>query len=111
MAQQPRDPQTYVATTTYEAADALTTLATLGSGQQYAPTRELPSPTAFAHPARRTSSIGSHDMAPVEPSTPAEPQTHSPTLEHYHHGSKSPEEQRRQSLLSRSSPVPILAPI
>jgi COMPASS component SPP1 len=111
MAQEPRAPENYVATTTFEAADALTTLATLGSGQQYAPTRELPSPTAFAHPPRRTSSIGSHHVAPVEPSPPVEPQTHSPTLEHYHHGSKSPEEQRRQSLLSRSSPAPILAPI
>jgi len=110
MGQQPRAAPNYVAPTTYEAADALTTLATLGSGQQYAPTRELPSPTTFAHPPRRTSSIGSH-VAPIEPSPPSEPQTHSPTLEHYHHGSKSPEEQRRQSLLSRSSPAPILAPI
>jgi COMPASS component SPP1 len=36
----------------------------------------------------------------------------SPTLDHYHHGSKSPEEQkRRQSLMARSSPTPVLAPI
>lgn len=100
-------------TTTDEAADALTTLATLGSGQQYAPTpsRELPSPTAFSHPPRRTSSFSSH-VAPVEPSPPIEQaQAHSPTLDKYHHGSKSPEEQRRQSLLTRSSPAPILAPI
>jgi COMPASS component SPP1 len=110
MGQQPRTDSNYVAPTTYEAADALTTLATLGSGQQYAPTRELPSPTASAHPPRRTSSIDSH-VAPVEPSPPGEPQTHSPTLEHYHHGSKSPEEQRRQSLLARSSPAPVLAPL
>ncbi|KAH6875084.1 hypothetical protein BKA58DRAFT_356317 [Alternaria rosae] len=101
-------------TTTDDAADALTTLATLGSGQQFvpAPTRELPSPTASSHAPRRTSSFGSHH-APVEPSPPLdEPQVHSPTLEHYHHGSKSPEEQkRRQSLLSRTSPAPVLAPI
>lgn len=101
-------------TTTYEAADALSTLATLGSGQQYAPapSRELPSPTAYAGAPRRTSSIGSHHV-PVEPSPPLEQrQTNSPTLEHYHHGSHSPEEQkRRQSLMSRSSPAPVLAPI
>jgi COMPASS component SPP1 len=45
--------QHFTQTTTYEAADALTTLATLGSGQQYAPApaRELPSPspTAASH--------------------------------------------------------------
>jgi COMPASS component SPP1 len=103
----------FTATTTYEAADALTTLATLGNGQQYAPApaRELPSPTAFNAP-RRSSSFGSHH-APVEPSPPLEPPVvHSPTLDHYHHGSKSPEEQkRRQSLMSRSSPAPVLAPI
>ncbi|KAL1642705.1 COMPASS (complex proteins associated with Set1p) component [Didymella pomorum] len=103
-------------TTTYEAADALTALATLGSGQQYAPvpTRELPSPTAFSSNApRRSSSFGSHHdhHAPVEPSPPTEqPTVHSPTLDHYHHGSHSPEEQkRRQSLLT--SPAPVLAPI
>jgi COMPASS component SPP1 len=105
-------------TTTYEAADALTTLATLGSGQQYAPvnhapTRELPSPTAFAHAPRRTSSFGSHiaSIEPVEPSPPIDHPQHSPTLDQYHHGSKSPETQRRQSLLTRTSPAPILAPI
>ncbi|KAH7371649.1 hypothetical protein BKA66DRAFT_572625 [Pyrenochaeta sp. MPI-SDFR-AT-0127] len=101
-------------TTTFEAADALTALATLGSGQQYAaaPTRELPSPTAFSSAPRRTSSFGSHH-APVEPSPPLDtPQALSPTLDQYHHGSNSPEEQkRRQSLMSRSSPVPVLAPI
>ncbi|KAH7082401.1 hypothetical protein FB567DRAFT_531204 [Paraphoma chrysanthemicola] len=102
----------FTQTTTYEAADALTTLATLGSGQQYAPapTRELPSPTAFSNAPRRSSSFGSHH-APVEPSPPVEPPpVHSPTLDQYHHGSKSPEEQkRRQSLMS--SPAPVLAPI
>jgi COMPASS component SPP1 len=104
----------FTQTTTYEAADALTTLATLGSGQQYAPApaRELPSPTAFSSAPRRSSSFGSHH-APVEPSPPLEPlPVHSPTLDHYHHGSQSPEEQkRRQSLMSRSSPAPVLAPI
>jgi COMPASS component SPP1 len=106
--------QHFAQTTTYEAADALTTLATLGSGQQYAPApaRELPSPTAFPNAPRRSSSFGSHH-APVEPSPPLEqPPVHSPTLAQYHHGSKSPEEQkRRQSLMSRSSPAPVLAPI
>jgi COMPASS component SPP1 len=103
-------------TTTYEAADALTALATLGSGQQYAPvpTRELPSPTASSSNApRRSSSFGSHHdhRAPIEPSPPIEqPAVHSPTLDHYHHASHSPEEQkRRQSLLT--SPPPVLAPI
>ncbi|KAF2824611.1 hypothetical protein CC86DRAFT_371183 [Ophiobolus disseminans] len=104
----------FTQTTTYEAADALTTLATLGSGQQYAPApaRELPSPTAYSNAPRRSSSFGSHH-APVEPSPPVEePPVHSPTLDHYHHGSKSPEEQkRRQSLMSRSSPASVLAPI
>ncbi|KAF2032393.1 hypothetical protein EK21DRAFT_61137 [Setomelanomma holmii] len=104
----------FAQTTTYEAADALTTLATLGSGQQYAPApaRELPSPTAYSNAPRRSSSFGSHH-APVEPSPPLEqPPVHSPTLDQYHHGSNSPEEQkRRQSLMSRSSPAPVLAPI
>ncbi|KAF9741879.1 PHD-finger domain-containing protein [Paraphaeosphaeria minitans] len=99
-----------IAPTTYDAADALATLATLGSGQQYI-SRELPSPTAFTHPPRRSSSFSSH-AAPVEPSPPIEqPQAHSPTLEQYHHGSNSPKAQRRQSLaLARSSPAPVLAP-
>ena len=102
-------------TTTYEAADALTTLATLGSGQQYAPapTCELPSPTAFSSNApRRSSSFGSHHShhAPVEPSPPIDqPHAHSPTLDPYHQGANSPEEQKlRQSLLT--SPAPVLAP-
>ncbi|KAF1967163.1 hypothetical protein BU23DRAFT_559599 [Bimuria novae-zelandiae CBS 107.79] len=104
-------PEQFVAPTTYDAADALTTLATLGSGQQYV-SRELPSPTAFTHPPRRSSSF-SGLAAPVEPSPPIEqPQPHSPTLEQYHHGPNSPEIQRRQSMaLARSSPAPVLAPI
>lgn len=108
--QQPAHPQ-FIAPTTYDAADALATLATLGSGQQYL-ARELPEPTAFTPPPRRSSSFSSH-AAPVEPEPPIdEPQAHSPTLEQYHHGSKSPEAQRRQSLaLARSSPAPVLAPI
>ncbi|KAI8941245.1 hypothetical protein NX059_002477 [Plenodomus lindquistii] len=91
-------------TGSFDAVDALTALATLGSGQQHAagPTRDLPSPTAFSNAPRRTSSVGSHH-APVAPS---------PTLEQYHHGSRSPEEQkRRQSLMERSSPAPVLAPL
>lgn len=118
-AKQQNDPSTrpdhFVAnttTTTFDAADALATLATLGSGQQYV-SRELPSPTAFNHPPRRSSSSFSAHAAPVEPSPPIEQhQPHSPTLEQYHHGPNSPEQQRRQSLaLARSSPAPILAPI
>jgi len=101
-----------IASTTYEAAGALTALASLGSNQQYVPSRELPSPTAFAHPPRRSSSFSSTHAAPVEPEPPIEqPQAHSPTLEQYHHGSKSPEEQRRRSLLMNTSPVPVLAPL
>ncbi|CAI6332947.1 unnamed protein product [Periconia digitata] len=113
----------YVAHTTYEAADALTTLATLGSGQQYAPspsaTRELPPPTAHSPPkppSQRSASFSSTSRpVVVEPDLPADqPQSHSPTLEHYHHESKSPEEQRRQSIslaAARTSPAPVLAPI
>ncbi|KAH8719156.1 hypothetical protein GQ44DRAFT_623945 [Phaeosphaeriaceae sp. PMI808] len=105
---------TTTTTTTFEAADALTTLATLGSNQQFAPapTRELPSPTTFPNAPRRLSTFGG-EHAPIEPSPPLEqPALHSPTLEQYHHGSQSPEERkRRQSLMSRSSPAPTLAPI
>ncbi|PSN68097.1 hypothetical protein BS50DRAFT_357037 [Corynespora cassiicola Philippines] len=98
------------ATTTYEAADALTALATLGGGHQYS--RELPSPTAF-HAPRRASSYGSSQVAPVEPSPPIDqPQPHSPSLEQYHHGSRSPEEtKRRQSFVARAEDAPVLAPI
>jgi hypothetical protein len=62
-------PTTYTTTITFEPADALATLATLGTGQQYvpAPTRELPSPTALSNARRRTSSFGPH-YAPVKPS-------------------------------------------
>ena len=104
-------PDHFITPTTFDAADALATLATLGSGQQYV-SRELPSPTASAHPPRRSSSFSAH-AAPVEPSPPIDqPQAHSPTLEQYHHASKSPEDQRRHSLaLARSSPAPVLAPI
>ncbi|KAF2476828.1 uncharacterized protein BDR25DRAFT_299994 [Lindgomyces ingoldianus] len=99
--------------TTSEAADALTTLSQLGRGGQYAPVRDHPSPTtSFTHAPRRTSSFGLH-VSPVEPLPPIEQHlAHSPTLDQYHHhGSKSPEEQRRQSLLNRTSPAPVLAPI
>ncbi|KAL5116846.1 COMPASS (complex proteins associated with Set1p) component [Pleosporales sp. CAS-2024a] len=84
-------PPPAVHTTTYAAADALTTLATLGSGQQYAPAPH----------------------APVEPDPPAEPPAvPSPTLDQYHHAAQAPREQkRRQSLMARSSPAPVLAPI
>jgi COMPASS component SPP1 len=106
--------QHYAQQTVFDAADALTTLATLGSGQQFVSTRELPSPTAFAHQPRRSSSFSSHQasVAPVEPEPPLDPAlSHSPTLEQYHHASKSPEAKRRQSLLAYDSNAPILAPI
>ncbi|KAF2198286.1 hypothetical protein GQ43DRAFT_168812 [Delitschia confertaspora ATCC 74209] len=96
---------------TYEAAQALTALATMGSGQQYATLPQLPSPTSFAGPPRRQSTFSSH-AAPIEPSPPIDqPPTHSPTLDQYHHSSKSPEEQRRQSLLALSTPPTVLAPL
>ncbi|KAF2274943.1 uncharacterized protein EI97DRAFT_401575, partial [Westerdykella ornata] len=104
--------------TTYEAAAALTALATSGAPDlQYVPvfSRGLPSPTAFSHPlprARRTSSFGSY-IAPVEPSPPIEQaQSHSPTLHQYHHDPRSPEEHRRRSsLINVPSPEVVLAPI
>ena len=97
---------------TFEAADALTALATLSSGQQYAPQRELPSPTvSYPIAPRRQSALGI-PAAPIEPSPPIDqPTAHSPTLDQYHHGSKSPEEQRRQSLLAAATPPTVLAPI
>lgn len=109
----PTDPD-YVAHTTYEAANALTALATLGGGQQYACAPFNSEAHSWATP--RTNSVGSHThaAAPIEPEPPVQPQSHSPTLEQYHHGSKSPEEQRRQSIsleAARTSPAPILPPL
>lgn len=109
-------------TQTYEAADALTALASAGPSynQTYAPSNtsyNLPhdqySPVDnFGH-ARRMSNFGS--VAPIEPPPSADRSQapHSPTtLEQYHHGSKSPEEQlRRQSIFSEPSSAPKLAPI
>ncbi|KAF2092018.1 hypothetical protein K490DRAFT_32132 [Saccharata proteae CBS 121410] len=61
--------------------------------------------------AQRTSSLGSF-VSPVEPSQQIERSQHSaPSLDQYHHGSKSPEEQRRQSILSMPSDSNRLAPI
>lgn len=104
--------------TALDAADALSTLASLGPGQQYVPgpTRDLPSPTAAAsasasaHAPRRPSSFGSLH-APLEPSPPPQPLARSPTLDHYHHASQSPQEQQRRQSLMATSPAPVLAPI
>ncbi|KAH7049185.1 hypothetical protein B0J12DRAFT_574058 [Macrophomina phaseolina] len=64
------------------------------------------------YPEERRASSYSSTAAPVEPSpVEAAPQRHSPSLEHYHHRSKSPEEQRRQSLISMASNPPVLPPI
>ncbi|KAI9881130.1 MAG: hypothetical protein M1830_008288 [Pleopsidium flavum] len=64
-------------------------------------------------PPRPISSYGLV-ATPVEPSPPLEraQQPFSPTLDQYHHSSRSADHQRRQSLASaRSSPPPRLAPI
>ena len=100
----------YTPTTTYEAAGALTTLATAGDNISYSTTHDHYPSSQYtdAHHQSRFGSVAT----PVEPSPPAEQsQPLSPTLDQYHHGSKSPEEQRRQSMMSRTSPAPILAPI
>ncbi|KAJ9637322.1 COMPASS (complex proteins associated with Set1p) component [Coniosporium tulheliwenetii] len=107
------------ATTIYEAADALTALANGAPlSTTYAHSNSLPyeshndrhsSPTSYSD-ARRMSAYGV-PATPVEPSPPTDGTKRSPTLDQYHHGSKSPEEQRRQSMASRSSPPPRLAPI
>ncbi|KAK7733406.1 COMPASS (complex proteins associated with Set1p) component [Botryosphaeria dothidea] len=104
-----------------EVADALTGLAhggssprnsiAQGSTSSQSPGNEQPTNRGSYPEARRTSSYGLA-AAPVEPSpVDAAPQQHSPSLEQYHHRSKSPEEQRRQSLMSMSSNPPILPPI
>src|SRR6266480_5511596 len=110
-------------TQAYEAADALTALATNGApsySQAYAPSNtsyNLPhdqfSPVGTFDHVRRVSNFGT--VAPIEPS-PSADRTHVPhsptTLDQYHHGSKSPEEHlRRQSIFSESSSAPKLAPI
>ena len=110
-------------TQAYEAADALTALATSGApsySQTYAPSntsynspRDQLSPVGTFDHARRVSTFGT--VAPIEPSPSADRSQapHSPTkLDQYHHGSKSPEEHlRRQSIFSESSSAPKLAPI
>ena len=116
-----------VARTTYDAASALTALAHASPPvnaiqAQHSPvTSYTPYPTTLSGgevPSRRYSDArpgSSYGIVatPVEPSPPLErtEQPISPTLEQYHHGSRSPKEQRRQSLQSRYSPPPRLAPI
>ncbi|OCK84235.1 hypothetical protein K432DRAFT_378813 [Lepidopterella palustris CBS 459.81] len=99
----------YTATTTHEAADTITTLAAFGSNASYSSSHDHHPQTQYGD-AQQQSSLSSV-AAPVEPSPPIEQIQFSPTLDQYHHGSKSPEELRRQSLIARSSPAPILAPI
>ncbi|KAH6633767.1 hypothetical protein C7974DRAFT_358418 [Boeremia exigua] len=97
-----------------DAADALTTLATLGSGQQYAAPESTvsastatPASTHAASPPARRPSVA---HAPVEPAPTDPPAARSPSLAHYHHAQHSPEERRRrQSLLT--DPAPVLAPM
>lgn len=112
-----------VVTQAYEAADALTALATSGApsySQAYAPCnnsfnlpRDQFSGVGTFNHTRRVSSFGT--VAPIEPSPSADRSQapHSPTtLDQYHHGSKSPEEHlRRQSIFSEPSSAPKLAPI
>ncbi|KAF2746650.1 MAGE-domain-containing protein [Sporormia fimetaria CBS 119925] len=99
-------PHSYIPPTTFDAANALTALKTLPPISS----RELPSPTFSAAP-QRTSSFGSVH-GPIEPSPPLDnPPVRSPSLDQYHYGSRSPEQQRRQSLLAAMSPRTVLAPI
>lgn len=111
-------------TSTYEAANVLTALATSGPPSynhayasptaSYNVSREPYSPVG-GH-AQRTSTFGSvagPQTIEPSPSTDRPQAPHSPTtLDQYHHGSKSPEDQvRRQSIFSASSEAPRLAPI
>lgn len=110
-------------TSTYDAANALTALATSGGpsySHTYAPATTSYSvsrePYSPVDGSRRTSTFGSvPGPITIEPYPVADrPQPpHSPTtLDQYHHGSKSPEGQiRRQSIFSASSEAPRLAPI
>lgn len=105
----------------YEAADALTGLAQSDTSPRnsfaHAPTypqsaNDEQESQSGNHPeARRASSYGSLAVPVEPPSVDAAPEQHSPSLEQYHHRSKSPEEQRRQSLISMSSNPHILPPI
>ncbi|KAF2816981.1 uncharacterized protein BDZ99DRAFT_6298 [Mytilinidion resinicola] len=97
-------------TTTFEAADALTALATGANNPLYAGAQDSHPPVPYPD-ARRRSSISSL-IAPVEPSPPIEhAQVYSPTLDQYHHSSRSPDEQRWPSITSRTSSTNVLAPI
>ncbi|KAL9066455.1 MAG: hypothetical protein Q9157_007131, partial [Trypethelium eluteriae] len=116
-----------VAGTTYDAASALTALAhssapANGPWTQHSPTLSYatypPLASTDQYSSRRYSddrpgSTYSATAWPVEPSPPVDrfEQPISPTLDQYHHGSKSPEQPRRQSLQARHSPPPRLPPI
>lgn len=110
-------------TSTYDAANALTALASSGAPsygsfytQSIAPTasiRPYHSPTnSYGGDARPGSSYGTY-ASPVEPSPPIErmPQPLSSGLHQYHHGSKSPEQQRRESMLHPPDFAATLPPI
>ncbi|TKA75636.1 hypothetical protein B0A49_02325 [Cryomyces minteri] len=102
------NPATPPPSTMHEAADALASLAT--SSAPPSPPDAVHGFQAYDQYARRPSY--GPGATPVEPTAPLErtEQTFSPTLEQYHAGYKSPEERRRQSVIS-GSPPPILAPI
>ncbi|KAL2350953.1 hypothetical protein BJ546DRAFT_922886 [Cryomyces antarcticus] len=102
------NPATPPPSTAHEAADALASLAT--SSAPPSPPDAVHGFQAYDQYARRPSY--GPGATPVEPTAPLDRtgQTFSPTLEQYHAGYKSPEERRRQSVVSRSPP-PILAPI
>jgi len=108
---------------TYDTGNTLHALAT-GGQSSHSPTY-APSTTSYSASrepysavdgyghARRTSTFASV-AGPIEPSPTDLPQPpHSPTtLDRYHHGSRSPEDQiRRQSIFSASEEAPRLAPI
>lgn len=109
-------------TTAYEAADTLTTLAHNRAtpalscfpppyGEPYSSHHADAEQHNEYQPARRTSSYGSI-VAPLEPPPPlGQHPTNSPTLDQYHHGSHSPEQQRRSSFASPPASAPILPPI
>ncbi|KAF2139656.1 uncharacterized protein K452DRAFT_289651 [Aplosporella prunicola CBS 121167] len=93
-------------------AYAATTLGSFvfGHGSPFSPHDQYASSAPYPQ-VRRTSSYGSVG-GPVEPpSVDHAPHQWSPSLEQYHHGSKSPEEQRRQSLFSMCSNPNVLPPI
>lgn len=108
-------------TSDHDAANALADLAT-GGPVPISPLNKvnLQSPTrqsyqgSYSHSPPRPTRSYSLAAVPVEPLPPLEraQQPFSPSLDQYHHSSRSADHQRRQSWVSgRSSPPPRLAPI